>query len=93
MSRLTAFDTAISRSSRPSASPLSIDFARERGAFLQVLGLAGDDQRGGGVEDAMSRNGPLLALEHVEQRRGVVLGVAAAQRLRLGALQARRPRA
>ena len=35
------------------------------------------------LSSATSRNAPLLALEHVEQRRGIVLGIAAAQRLRL----------
>ena len=72
IARLRAFDTAISRSSRPSASPESIDLAASAHAFLQILGLAGDDQRRGRIEERDVAEGALLALEHVEQRRRVV---------------------
>ena len=60
-----AFETAISRSSRPSASPESIDLLRERDALLEILGRAGDDERGRGVEQRDVAERSLLALEHV----------------------------
>ena len=60
-----AFDTAISRSSRPSASPTVDRLGGERDAFLQILGLAGDDQRGRRIEQRDVAERALLALEHV----------------------------
>src|SRR5450830_656415 len=63
-------------------------FGRQRGAFLQILGVAGNDKRSGGIEDGHIAERTRLALEHVEQRLGVLHAIAAAQRFRLDAGQA-----
>ena len=82
-----ASETAISRSSRPFGLAAVDRLGRERDAFLQILGLAGDHQGRRRIEQRDIAKRALLALEHVAQRRRIRLGIAAAQRLRLGALQ------
>jgi len=72
---MTRTINAISRSSRPSASPLSIDFGRQRG-LPSILGLPGRSGRGG-IEHRHLAERVLLALEHVEQRLGILGGIAA----------------
>ena len=81
---LSAFDTAISRSSRPSAAPESIDLRGQRRAFLQSPWPCRRRPAPPRRSAARRRGtGPWLALEHVRQRRRIGLGVAAAQRLGL----------
>ena len=61
----------------------------DRGAFAEVGGAAGDDERRRGIEDRDVAIRAAHAPEHAPERRRIVLGVAAAQVLRLGARQAR----
>ena len=87
------FDTCTSRSRRALAAPELIDFAACATPCLRSLARPATTSPAAAFMSATSRNGPLRALEHGDQRLGVVLGVAAAQASPASAGRSRPPRA
>ena len=65
------------------AAPESIDLAACSTPCLRSFALSGDHETGRGIQDRDVAERTLGALEHVDQRLRVLLGVAAAQRFRL----------